>query len=31
MNQYQKDSIKPLYAFLIVLGALILTALVDNL
>lgn len=31
MNQYQKDSIKPLYAFLIVLGALLLTALVENL
>lgn len=30
MNQYQKDSIKPLYAFLIVLGALLLTALVEN-
>lgn len=31
MNQYQNDSIKPLYAFLIVLGALILTALIENL
>lgn len=31
MNQYQKDSIKPLYAFIIVLVALLLTAAVENL
>jgi hypothetical protein len=31
MNQYQKDSIKPIYGFIIVLVALLLTALVENL
>jgi len=31
MNQYQKDSIKPLYAFIIVLVALLLTAAIENL
>ena len=31
MNQYQKDSIKPIYAFIIVLLGFILTALVENL
>lgn len=31
MNQYQKDSIKPIYAFIIVMVALLLTAIVENL
>jgi hypothetical protein len=31
MNQYQKDSIKPMYAFIIVLLGFILTAIVENL
>lgn len=31
MNQYQKDSIKPLYAFIIVMVALLLTAAIENL
>lgn len=31
MNQYQKDSIKPIYAFIIVMIALVLTAIVENL
>ena len=31
MNNYQKDSIKPIYAFIIVLIGFILTALIENL
>jgi hypothetical protein len=31
MNQYQKDSIKPIYAFIMVLVALLLTAIIENL
>lgn len=31
MNNYQKNSIKPIYAFIIVLIGFILTALVENL
>lgn len=31
MNQYQKDSIKPIYAFIIVLLGFILTAIIENL
>jgi hypothetical protein len=31
MNQYEKDSIKPMYAFIIVLLGFILTAIVENL
>jgi hypothetical protein len=31
MNQYEKDSIKPMYVFIIVLIGFILTALVENL
>jgi hypothetical protein len=31
MNKYEKDSIKPIYAFIIVLIGFILTALVENL
>lgn len=31
MNQYEKDSIKPIYAFIIVLLGFILTAIVENL
>jgi hypothetical protein len=31
MNQYQKDSIKPIYAFIIVLIGFILTAIIENL
>ena len=30
MNQYQKDSIKPIYAFIIVLLGFILTAIIEN-
>lgn len=31
MNKYQKDSIKPIYGFIIVMVALLLTAIVENL
>ncbi len=30
MNQYEKDSIKPIYAFIIFMIGLVLTALVEN-
>lgn len=31
MNKYEKDSIKPIYAFIIVLLGFILTAIIENL